>query len=132
LIKVIYQEPGHELLDEVMNLLLGNFLHDLFRGTSLVDDSDEVLRETEGDLVLGVLEDVIHHECEGANQFVTASDQSSVLVSFIVINIAISSSTDELIHSDQRVNSLEEITNLKLSDMVKDECNWLSEKWIII
>ena len=54
--------------------------HDFFGGAGFMNDCDEILCETQRDILDWVSEDIVHHVSESIDQFVAANWKSFLLV----------------------------------------------------
>jgi hypothetical protein len=79
-IKVFDQKPRQELLGKLIDLCLGDFLHDFLGSTRFIDNCDKVLGESQWNILDRVFEDIIHNMCECINQLVTAFYKSFLLI----------------------------------------------------
>jgi hypothetical protein len=73
-IQIFDKKPSEKLLSDVIYLVFIDLLHDLLACASLVDNSNEVLSESQWNVVDRVTENVVHHMGKGTNQFIAASN----------------------------------------------------------
>jgi hypothetical protein len=63
-----------------MDALLRDLSHQLFWCASLIDNSNEILGESERNILNWMLEDVIHNMSKSIDKVITAKDQSFLLI----------------------------------------------------
>lgn len=79
-IKIFNQKPRQELLSELIDLRLGNLLHDFLRSTSFIHDCDEVFGKSQRNILNRIFEYIIHDMSECFYQLVAAFDKSFLLI----------------------------------------------------
>ena len=79
-IKVFNQKPGQKLLCKLIDLRLGDFLHDFLGSTSFIHNCDKVLGESQWNILDWVFEDIVHNVRECLNQLVAAFDKGLLLI----------------------------------------------------
>ena len=82
--------------------------HDFFWGASFMNDCDEILSETQRDILDWVSENIVHHVSKSIDKFVAANWKSFLLI-FKVLGLDLLCATtgaDHFVQGDQWVNTL--------------------------
>ena len=79
-IEIFDQKPGQELLSKLIDLCLGDFLHDFLGSARFVYNCDKVLRESQRNILDWVFKYVIHNMSKCINQLIAAFDKSFLLI----------------------------------------------------
>ena len=79
-IKIFNQKPRQELLSQLVDLGLGDLLHDFLGSARFVYNCDKVLRESQRNILDWVFKYVIHNMSKCINQLIAAFDKSFLLI----------------------------------------------------
>ena len=79
LVEIIDKQSLQQLVDKSLNFIAWDLFHDLFAWASFVDDSDEVLGESERNLLHRETKDVNHDLWKSIYKLVAQPDQSFLL-----------------------------------------------------
>ena len=102
LVKVLNEQPCKKLFHQLMHPGLGDFPHDLFGSTCLIDNGYEVLGKSQRYVIDGVPKDVLHYKCKSVHELVAAVYQGfllvfgffTVLLCFFILALATGSADD--------------------------------------